>query len=941
DFGRLETDRFGVFEDKEGTFWISLGDGILKVRKRKKLFENYLSLPVNLSEKLPGGKSIAGIVEGKNGEVFTQEFYGSLYAIAPTGAVSQPFSINIIKSISTAASGTCWMAGKTENIYRLHPFTGVLNSYRLEMEAEHVFEDRQGRIWLEAGDGIYLFDPLSKTTVLPPQLESIRLEHCFLLQGRDELWGFGRQGEGLVKINLEARSPEFTGLLQEKGKAHLRCVAEAEGGKLWLGTMEGLLLVEPAAGKILESFTSKDGLPSDIIYSIVPDDTPLEGGQGGWLWLGTHNGLCRFDPRSRTAKNYFVEDGLSHNEFNTFSYLKTTDGKIWMGGLNGLNAFLPADLERETEPPSVLVWTKFSKYDRSRDTTFVWQSHLLDPVPELVIQPNEQSLTFHFALTSYTDPTKNRYVWYLEGYEPAWKNNLASGREKPVANYQNLPPGEYVFRVKATNFRGNPAQNELAIPVTVLQVWYLRWWAISLAAALLTGAVFLVYRFQLQRKLEHREAERLKEMAALKTRLYTNITHEFRTPLTVILGMAERSKSEIGKLEIGKLEGQSIPSSRDESSQFPISQFLISNLDLIARNGGNLLRLVNQMLNLSKLDSGAMTLHLERGEVVGFLKYLIESFHSLANAKNLRLHFLPEIKQCEMDFDAEKLEQVISNLLSNAIKFTPEGGDVYLKLEIRNWEIGATKPSRNFPISQFLISVRDNGIGIPPDKLPHVFNRFYQVDDTHTRPGEGTGIGLALVKELVKLMNGDISVKSEPGAGAEFTVKLPVRREAPTHASPPDPLKGEPKRQQPAEIFGEITSELPGVGSPFRGSGGDALPLLLIIEDNADVANYIASCFDGECQTAFACNGREGIEQAFEIIPDAIISDVMMPEKDGFEVVQALKNDERTSHVPIILLTAKADAASRLEGLERGADDYLSKPFGKKELQVRLRNLLA
>ncbi len=344
-----------------------------------------------------------------------------------------------------------------------------------------------------------------------------------------------------------------------------------------------------------------------------------------------------------------------------------------------------------------------------------------------------------------------------------------------------------------------------------------------------------------------------------------------------------------------------------------------------------MLRLVNQMLDLAKLESGQLKLELAQADVVPYVQYLTESFQSLAAKKNIQLVFSQETEQVMMDFDEKKLERIVANLLHNAIKFSKQDGEISLHLRQEN--------------GQLLMKVKDNGIGIPPDKLPHIFERFYQagsavenaVSSLPTSVGTnstGTGIGLALTKELVELMGGEISVKSskgDRGAGTEFKVSLPIRQNAPfavtdatAHLAAPlfsAAIEGAPQ----AEIFP---------------SEKDDLPLLLLIEDNDDVAFYIQTSLQGRYAVVRAANGAIGIEKALESIPDVIISDVMMPEKDGFEVCQTLKNDERTCHIPIVLLTAKADVQSRLEGLGVGADAYLSKPFLKEELFIRLEKLV-
>lgn len=390
----------------------------------------------------------------------------------------------------------------------------------------------------------------------------------------------------------------------------------------------------------------------------------------------------------------------------------------------------------------------------------------------------------------------------------------------------------------------------------------------------------------------------LQDLDNFKTRLYTNITHEFRTPLTVILGMTKLVK---------------------EKPQ----EWLAEGVDTITRNGKQLLDLVNQMLDLSRLESGSMPLHLQQGNIIHFLSYLAQSFQSFAASKNIQLHFTSEVNECIMDFDADKLTKVVSNLISNAVKYTPESG--HIKLEVRSTRYDT---SNVFRASHLEFIVTDTGTGIPEAQLPFIFDRFYQVDDSQTRKGEGTGIGLALTKEFVQLMQGTISVESQLDKGTTFTLSLPIKR---TASSLVDSAFAAAQPVVDLSVAPEYIVE---------NDAATDLPLALIIEDNQDVVQYLSACLKNQYQLEVAFDGAAGIKKAITIVPDIIISDVMMPEKDGFKVCATLKHDIRTSHIPIILLTAKADKASRIEGLEHGADVYLEKPFEKEELEVRLRKLI-
>jgi signal transduction histidine kinase/CheY-like chemotaxis protein len=506
---------------------------------------------------------------------------------------------------------------------------------------------------------------------------------------------------------------------------------------------------------------------------------------------------------------------------------------------------------------------------------------------DLTLAHTQNNFSLEFTGMVYTFPKEVTYRYILEGYDDDWTN---TDYDRASATYTNLPPGNYTFRLQAANHSGVWSTEDAVLDIRILPPWYWAPWSKALYAALALGLLYLLYRFQLNRQLAQAEAARLKELDTTKTRLYTNITHEFRTPLTVILGVAEKIRQAPKKM-------------------------LQEGLELITRNGQNLLRLVDQMLSLSKLEAGTLSVDLVQGDVVTYVRYVQQSFYTLAEAKHIELDFAAQPAVITMDYDPEKLQIMLSNLLSNAIKFTPSGGRISLSLEQQS--------------DTLHLQLSDTGVGIPEDELPHIFNRFYQVDGSTTRAGEGTGIGLALTRELVQLLGGTITAQSRVGEGTTFHVHLPVTREAPKAES----IESTGTLLAKA---GAISNELPKTTI----SNGEEAPTVLIVEDNADVATYLEHCLAFRYRIEHAPDGQAGIERALETIPDLIISDVMMPRADGFTLCKTLKEDPKTNHIPIVLLTAKADAESRLSGLGTGADAYLAKPVAEQELKVILHNLL-
>ena len=411
----------------------------------------------------------------------------------------------------------------------------------------------------------------------------------------------------------------------------------------------------------------------------------------------------------------------------------------------------------------------------------------------------------------------------------------------------------------------------------------------------------VVAYFQVSRRFAATERKRLKEVNQLKNTLFTNITHEFRTPLTVIKGMTDSIKSNLENNQDDDLE---------------------NSLDLIDRNSDGLLHLINEMLDLAKIESGSMELNLVQADSIPFSKYLTQSFHSLAEEKDIDFSVHCEIEHLEMDLDVNKFTAIVTNLLSNAIKFTSQGGkvDVHIdKIQENNTNL-------------FSLKVRDSGLGITKEEQLHIFDKFYQVDSSSSKLQKGTGIGLSLVKEFVELMNGTIEVESARGKGSIFSVKIPITNNA-VQSDGSELISASSISKSNSVLFDTIEGQ-------SLNEVDKNLPLVLIVEDNIDVAHYIKTCLKEKYQTLHANNGVIGIEMALEKIPDIIISDVMMPEKDGFEVCASLKTDELTDHIPIIMLTAKATFEDRLTGLSHGADAYLTKPFEKAELLTRIDQLI-
>ena len=523
------------------------------------------------------------------------------------------------------------------------------------------------------------------------------------------------------------------------------------------------------------------------------------------------------------------------------------------------------------------------------------------------------NILFRFSAVSYDKSEANLFQYYLEGNDDDW----SQWTSEPVKEYTNLSGGDYIFHVRSKNTYG-VIGTEDTFNFTILPPWYLSWWSYSIYAILFLALLYQIRRFELKRlnkkhalQLELVEYKKLKELDQLKSQFFANISHEFRTPLTLILGQVDSVlSSNIETKEKGKLQ--------------------VAN-----RNARRLLTLINQLLDLSKLEAGSMELKAEQHNIVSFLKSLFYSFESLAESYKISLKFESKYENIPVVFDPDKMEKVFNNLISNALKFTPAQGEIKVAARIAD-------------SSHAEIIIKDSGTGIPADKLSHVFDRFYQVDNSSTREHEGTGIGLALTKELVELHKGEINVYSKEGEGSEFIIKLPlgdlkIEKEQLVEFS-----SGKFSFEKIHNVSG--TNEIekkPVIGLASRSTSegreqvsGDGREIILIVEDNTDVRAYIREQLETDYKVTEASNGEEGILKAQNEIPDLIITDVMMPKMDGYQFSRKIRNDQKTSHIPLIMLTAKAGLDDKIEGLETGIDAYLTKPFSAKELKVRVKNLI-
>lgn len=675
----------------------------------------------------------------------------------------------------------------------------------------------------------------------------------------------------------------------------------------WIGGDYGLSVYDPV-GDRLYRLDRESGFPVQGIMSIIEDDYHT-------VWIGTRDGLLSIVPtRERDGGYHFAwslydeSEGIRNYTFNANSAARLSTGELVFGGTHGLTWVDPSRIRYNSyAPPAMITSLGINGTPIRPREVFGGRVPLardISVTDRLTLSHDERNLVFTLASRSYFQPRKNRFAYKMEGFDADWTVIDASDRR---VTYTNLPPGDYTLLVKASNNDGVWSKETTRLAITIRPPFWLTGWAISLYILIGLSLAYALMRSVLRAQRKKLQEERMRELRRkqhevdeMKLRFFTNVSHEFRTPLTLILTPLEKL-----------MKAEADPGTKQL-------------LGLMHRNADRLLRLVNQLLDFRKIDVQGDSLSPSSGDIVPFVRDVVESFRELSERKGIRLTLDSALDTYTMSFDTDKLFKILSNLLSNAFKFTAAGGSISVTLHARESAEGR---------AELVIEVADTGIGIPADKQEAIFERFYQVNASDERGGTyGTGIGLHLCREFVRMHRGSISVRSELGKGSVFTVVLPViPPEEPARRPDPEPLPGQEEARPSPDEAGETAGKEP---SP------EAIPTLLVVDDNTDFREFMSLSLSGMYTVLTAADGEEAWQIIPEKLPDMVISDVMMPITDGITLCRRIKKDIRTSHIPVILLTAKTAADSQLVGLEAGADDYICKPFSMEMLLLKIRHLV-
>ncbi|MFT4604113.1 MAG: signal transduction histidine kinase/ligand-binding sensor domain-containing protein [Rhodothermales bacterium] len=927
--------------DREGSVWMATDKGLDRIRKAR--FKTY-----GQPEGLPS-EYVQTTLEASDGSIWVGTDKGP--ARIRNGQVDARFDTvgdQRILSLAESADGSIWM-GTFAGLYRYHD--GVITHRTAEKgnapnSAIYALHSGPSGVWMGTRLGVArLTDTGFVSMTTEDGLGSNDITAIHETVERD-LW-LGTYDAGL---HLVRNGEVVAGYLDS---AYVTAIHEDAEGDIWVGIREGgLVLVREG---ILYEFKTDHGMLSDNVLAILEDED-------GGIWMTSNVGASRIDKStlldfahgriSRLEPEVFTDhDGLRSSEFNGGTQPAAwmgSEGRLWLASAGGLVSVNP--YQRNEVPPLVLL-EHFSADKKERGV-----------LNRSVLEPGAQRVDFDFTSPTFVATGKIRFAFMLDGYDRGWQNVEGGGIR--AASYTNLAPGPYTFRVKAQNGDGVWSESEATLSFELLPFyWQTAWFKVLCILGIFALAAFLYHRritvmrqrateledlvnertkdlrlsmkrteealsetekarleAESQRQLAEdgrevieQQAEKLREMDRIKTRFFNNISHEFRTPLTLNIGPMENAL-------LGEYGEISAPMRRQ--------------VEVMLRNSRRLLRLINQLLDLSKLESGRMKLKVMDASLTDLVEGIVYSFTPFAEKKRLDLQFDDSGTVDQFLFDPLGLEKVFFNLLSNAVKFTPDDGAITVSVQ------DATLNRDGTEFKALAIKVRDTGNGIPEGDVAHIFDRFHQVDGTVSKVQEGTGIGLALVKELVELHGGTISVESVVGEGSEFQVLLPIDASLlGAHEVIVDGYATQPAQRGPMmemSVFEET--------KPDRSVGGESAPanapVVLVVDDSPDIREYVAECLQTRYQVVTAIDGQDGLEKARSLRPNLIVSDVMMPNLTGFEMCRAIRGDENIEHIPLLLVTSKASPEDKIEGLEAGANDYVAKPFSARELLARVENLI-
>ena len=918
-----------TFKDNQGIIWVGCMQGGVNFARYKKQFTYYRKEVCNTNSLAQ--QSVSCILDDSKGNLWVGYFDNGVEIIDKKNQ-KHTFYFNIPTrngKINTGSvfcfhedkKGNIWIGTYSSGLFQYNSQSGEFINYQNNKgskislsgnDIRTIDEDQDGNIWIGIhGKGV------DKFNVHEQSIENFRYGKANFGTSRASDWIYkiyvDRENNvwignvsGLAMLSNKATKFEnFNHTLQGIRNESLDVIwtiAEDKSNHLWVGSSMGLSMFDIKTKKFLKLFTKNDGLPSDAIASIeVANDSSI--------WIGTYSGLVRFNQFQSKFKTYIQSNGLQSDRYFINTSFRNKNGEIFFGGINGIIKFHPDSMaDYKFIPPVVLTDFKLFNISENKPNSTVLEKNISE-TKEIKLKYSQNVITIEYVALNYAESEKAQYAYMLTGFDRDW-NFVGNKRE---ATYTNLSPGHYTFKVKGTNSDGVWNEKGALLSITVLPPFWLSIWGFILYATIVLFAFYIYKRIIENREilkqklvLEHMESEKQIEMNNIRLRFFTNISHEFRNSLSLIIGPAEYLKAQLPE----------------------VSKQQMKQVKLILENGQRLLRLINQLLDLRKIESGNFKLYPSPGNFIEFCKGVVDTFEFVAIQKNIKFTFEPTEDKIFAWFDFDKVEKIIYNLISNAFKYTDEGGTVKMK-------VSSCKHNSDI-INAVCIEVSDSGLGISEDEISKIFEKFYQIDSPKYLSKGGTGIGLSLIKELVEMHNGSVEVKSKlrdnlsSESGTTFKIILPLDIKESIDGL--EPLH--------ANLKDSIEDNFPVDQNKNGKSNKKHKACLLVVDDNPELRKFVTDVLSDSYRVIESDNANDGLKLVLEFSPELIISDIMMPGMQGTEFCKTVKSDERTSHIPIILLTALNSIKDKVDGFNFGADDYITKPFNSEILKSRVNNIL-
>ena len=913
-----------VYKDNTGLVWVgTYNKGVYLIDNNAGKFDSYQLGDFKQSDL--EGKDVTAFVEDRNGDVWiAYNGIGLVLLEKKTNSlkrldlINEKMSPNILTSLTFDNENNLWVGTGGNGVYKININNKSVINYPIQSggfgdkKAFYLYKDSKGVVWCGSnGSGLFYFDDKKKQFInlyeedKPLHISNRAYVSSILEDSENALW-VGTM-YGLYKL-VRNKNGSFEYKLYRQNivdssfpSNSIQCIYEDANQNLWFGTTDNGMVLKPKYSNEFKTFQKKDGLPSNTVRSILMDSI-------GNMWFGGNMGLSKLNTQTNLITNYDVSDGLTSNNIYNNS-ITTTTGRLFFGSNNGFNAFYPDSIQTQSIKPIVyLTDLRINNKSVGIDAPNSPLNKHISLASNIELEYGERSFALDFVGLSYGQSPNYTYCYMLQGFDDDW-NCIGSALS---ATYTNIDPGDYVFLVKASNRDGEWSDVQ-RLEITIKQIWWKTWWAILLYIIFLTTLGFFLFRIRMERirmknqlVMERMAREREHQLSESKTQFFTNISHEFRTPLSLI-AMPLESLSAMEELPFNVKE----------------------RIGAIQASSNKMLRLVNELMDFNKLENDKLKLQVQHGELVKFIADIADSFNDISKKRNIHFGIHSMVGSLNGWFDHDKLDKILVNILSNAFKFTSDKGQINIIINSKEAIVG----EQQLKSRCLELSIVDNGIGISENELPFIFDKFYQAKSSPAIANSGTGIGLSLTKGLVELHHGTIKVESKLNHETLFVILIPIDKEIYSE----DSIGEIPEC---IDTVPESLSYLETRDYDLDDEDNDDKPQILIVEDNDELRKYLALELKHQFQVIEAKDGQEGLEMALETSPDLIISDILMPVKNGIELCRDIKTNLKTSHIPFILLTARTTVDDQIAGIETGADVYITKPFSIRFLMVQVNQII-